>query len=313
MLYIDILLIILIVVLVIMITSGIVSLLERKVMATIQNRIGPSYFLNGLCTPVFDGIKLVLKFNLIIIQIEIFYLFLILVSSLFFNYIIIFIIPLSSIMIYNMDFNIFFILAMHVMLSVINSFLVGCFIINTCFVYIGTMRHIISTLVSELGMLYIIFTLHTIHNESFLNLQYIGDAQLHIKNIYSVTALFLSIFIILLLLSTNVGVFEYIEAESELVAGIITEYSGLFFCIASLLEIFHVLVSAFLLVVFVLSYIYITFTSIVVIVTVFVIPKICACKIKINNMVSFFLFYIYSLLIQYFFIYLTFKLLYVYI
>lgn len=285
-----------------MVLSGIISLIERKVMATTQNRLGPSYFLFGLCTPIFDGVKLILKFNLLIMQIEVLFLVFILCASIALNYSIITVLPLSNILLCDIDFSVYLLLSLHLSLIIINSILVGCFILNSCFVYLGTLRHVLSSITSELGLLYIFFLYYVLNVEVFLNIQLTAENQLQLLTIQSTLITLPILFLTLLLLNSNVAMFEYTEAESELVAGTITEYSGIFFCIASLIEIFHVITSSLLLINYNIGNLYLTLNIIIAIVLLFILPKILSCKIKINQLLAFMLSFIYIILILYFFI-----------
>jgi len=72
-LFIDIVFVILLHVLILAIISGMFSLCERKVMALFQLRIGPGLFLFGVLTPITDGIKLLLKNVIIIINVDYIY------------------------------------------------------------------------------------------------------------------------------------------------------------------------------------------------------------------------------------------------
>jgi len=73
MLFIDTVFVVLIHVLILAIISGMFSLCERKVMALFQLRIGPGLFLFGVLTPITDGIKLLLKNVVIIINVDYIY------------------------------------------------------------------------------------------------------------------------------------------------------------------------------------------------------------------------------------------------
>jgi len=57
-----------------MILSGYYSLIERKIMALVQLRVGPGLFFFGLITPITDGIKLFVKFLLFVISFDYIYL-----------------------------------------------------------------------------------------------------------------------------------------------------------------------------------------------------------------------------------------------
>lgn len=74
MLNIDVIIIIVIDILVVLVLTGFVSLCERRILALVQIRIGPSLCFFGLLTPITDGIKLFVKFIIFVISFEIIYL-----------------------------------------------------------------------------------------------------------------------------------------------------------------------------------------------------------------------------------------------
>ena len=249
----DILLVLVIVIVVFMVYSGFISLLDRKVMAMTQNRVGPALFLFGLCTPIFDGVKLILKFGLIVLNIDLLYLFLIIVSSLLFNYGIFFIMPTANIILININHNHFIFLSIHTMLSVINVFLVGCFIINTCFVYLATIRTILFSIISEFCIIIVFIYMFNIHFYAMQNFLLLLAFNVILSNFLCFPLFVTLIIIIVMYLYNLINIFEFSEAESELVAGTITEFSGVFFCISSLIEIAHIILSTYLLLTFLLG------------------------------------------------------------
>lgn len=307
----DILLIIVIVIIVLMVYSGFISLTDRKVMALTQNRIGPGLFLFGMCTPIFDGVKLILKFGLLVLNVELFYLFLIIVYSLIFNYMLYFMMPLSTIILINMNFNHFILLSIHSMLAVVNTFLVGCFILNTCFIYLATLRTILFSIISEFCMI-IVFLYMT--NVNFIAL--FNFVILNIFNTLLLNILILPIFVTLLIiiciyLQNLINIFEFAEAESELVAGTITEFSGIFFCISSLIEISHIILSTYLVITMLCGGFFINYKILLCLLLVFLVPKLLLCRLKINNALLFLIFYVLNYLFLYLLVLNIIKILYV--
>ena len=113
-----------------------------------------------------------------------------------------------------------------------------------------------------------------------------------------ITSLFLLLLIIICVYLQNlVNVFEFSEAESELVAGTITEFSGVFFCISSLIEISHVILSSYLLITLLFGGFFISFKIVITIALIFLMPKLLLCRLKINNAL---LFIFYNLIIYLF-------------
>lgn len=279
-----------------MVFSGFISLLDRKVMAMTQNRIGPALFLFGLCTPIFDGVKLVLKFGLLILNVEILYLFLIIVYSLMFNYGILFIIPTSNINIINLSFNHFIILSIHSMLAVVDTFLVGCFIINTCFVYLATIRAILFSIIAEFCILIVFMFLINTNFYALLNFIMINVFNVILINVLCFPIFLVLLIIICMFLQNLINLFEFAEAESELVAGTITELSGVFFCISSLIEITHIIVSTYLIVTMLWGGFFFNIKFIITLILLFLVPKLLLCRLKINNALLFLFFYIFNYL-----------------
>lgn len=307
----DILIIIIIIVIVFMVYSGFISLLDRKIMALTQNRIGPALFLFGLCTPIFDGIKLVLKFGLLILNIELFYLFLIIVFSLLFNYTLFFIMPSSSIIILNMNHNHFILISIHTMLLVVNTFLVGCFIINTCFVYLATIRTILFSIISEFCIILIFIYIININFYALLNFIIVNIFNILLYNLLCLPFFIIILFFLCIYLQNLINIFEFAEAESELVAGTITEFSGVFFCIESLIEISHIILSIYLTVAFLLGGFFIHYKLVMLTIGSILLPKLLLCRLKINNALLFIFFYVLLYLFLYLLIINILKLLYV--
>lgn len=285
-----------------MVYSGFISLLDRKVMAMTQNRIGPALFLFGLCTPIFDGIKLVLKFGLLVLNVEIFYLLLIIIYSLLFNYFLYFLMPLSSILLVHLNHNHFLLLSIHTMLAVVNTFLVGCFILNTCFIYLATIRTILFSLISEFCILIVFMLVINVNFHAFFNFLLINVFNLILFNGLIFPVFIILIIILCIYLQNLINIFEFSEAESELVAGTITEFSGVFFCISSLIEISHVILSTYLLISLLCGGFFINYKVILCIIVIFLMPKLLLCRLKINNALLFLFFYV----LNYLFIYLLF-------
>lgn len=295
----DILIIVVIVIIVLMVYSGFISLTDRKVMALTQNRIGPGLFLFGMCTPIFDGVKLILKFGLLVLNVELLYLFLITVYSLLFNYILYFIMPLSTLILININYNHFILLSIHSMLAVVNTFLVGCFILNTCFIYLATLRTILFSIISEFCMIIIFLYMINLNFTALLNF-----VILNIFNTLLLNILILPVFVVLLIiiciyLQNLINIFEFAEAESELVAGTITEFSGIFFCISSLIEISHIILSTYLVITMLCGGFFINYKILICLLLIFLIPKLLLCRLKINNALLFLIFYVLNYLFLY--------------
>jgi len=88
--------------------------------------------------------------------------------------------------------------------------------------------------------------------------------------------------------------FDYLECESELVAGIITEFSGFFFVLYSLIEINHLLLSSLLIVALCFGGVIMTLKSIAILISVFLFPRVLGCRLKITTAQTFVLVFLFS-------------------
>lgn len=77
--------------------------------------------------------------------------------------------------------------------------------------------------------------------------------------------------------------FDYIECESELVAGLVTEFSGFFFVIYSLVEINHTILNSIAITCLLLGGYYVCLKSLFIILIVFMIPRCMGYRLKITN------------------------------
>lgn len=87
--------------------------------------------------------------------------------------------------------------------------------------------------------------------------------------------------------------FDYMECESELVAGIITELSGVFFVIYSVLEINHILLTTLLFASLCFGGLFICFKAIVLLVFAFFYPRVIGFRLKITTAQSFVLIFLF--------------------
>ena len=78
---------------------------------------------------------------------------------------------------------------------------------------------------------------------SFLSVKLIQIGQILLINIFILGYFLIIIVITLLLMLESVVPFDYLECESELISGIITEMSGIFFCVYSIMEILSMFLS----------------------------------------------------------------------
>lgn len=184
------------------------SLYERKLIARTQLRYGPRYCgACGIYQPIADGLKLFFKketYNhLSIVSI-------ITVSGLFFLSLLQFsFLPIVR----HLKFGLLYVITAHSLICIC-EILIGC-TSSSKYGIIGGVRGIFQSLANNIQYLLIVIF---ISKNGF----YITSAQFH-----NVIIVFLYFFI--LLININRTPFDFIEAESELVAGTYTEYGGILF------------------------------------------------------------------------------------
>lgn len=166
-----------------MILCGYYSLTERKVMASFQLRIGPGLFIAGILTPITDGIKLLFKNALLIVSIDFIYLLInifIVMGCMFMS---IFLFPIGYIMVCDINFGVFAVLALHICLNVVGVYIIGCYMFCSCYVYMAAMRTLYFSLLGEVGVTSVLIICFIIDNFSFYSLKELAISQLFIENI----------------------------------------------------------------------------------------------------------------------------------
>ena len=166
-----------------MILCGFFSLCERKILALFQLRIGPGLFLNGILTPITDGIKLLFKNILLIISIDFFYLILNILICINCIYIVIFCFPIGYIIIIDISISIFYIMIIHMISNVIGVYIIGCYMFCSCYVYMAAMRTLFFNILGEGCILIIYFVCFIIEYFSFFSIKDLTICQLFINNI----------------------------------------------------------------------------------------------------------------------------------
>lgn len=290
---IDICIIIIIYILVFMILCGYYSLGERKIMAGFQLRIGPGLFIGGILTPITDGIKLLFKNALLIISIDFIYLFINLLIVIICMFSSIFLFPIGFIMIGDISFGIFVVMSLHLILNICGIYIIGCYMFCSCYVYMASMRTFFFSILIEVSILTIIINSFILDIYSLYSLKELAINQLFIENIYILGIIFTIIVCIVMLLDGMKLPFDYMECESELVAGLVTEFSGLFFVIYSLVEINHTLLNAINIICLLIGGYYICLKSLLIILLVFMIPRCICYRLKITNTQAIIINYLY--------------------
>ena len=209
--------------------STYLSLYERKLIGWIQLRRGPSYCgYYGILQPIADAIKLFFKHNALSNHSAI---SIISVVSLFFFSL------LQFVFIYfvRSEFSLLYITIFHIVISLF-EIVIG---ISTKSKYsiIGGLRGVFQKIINDIPFLMCILVFSLLNN----------SLDIYVHNYQSL--LFGIIFFFVILINTNHIPFDFLEAESELVAGAFTEYGGILFGMIYLSDYLNVLFNSALLVI----------------------------------------------------------------
>jgi NADH-quinone oxidoreductase subunit H len=242
----------LIFVILILISVAFVTLLERKKIASIQNRKGPNkvgYF--GVLQPVADGVKLVLKETIFPHNsiLSIFVLSPLLAFS--FGFIGWALLPLTGFSFMLADLEYGFILIFILSICHVYSIILSGWASNSKYSFYGSLRSAAQLIAYDITIGFIMLTIF-IATRSF-NMQKVIEFQ--IDNgwfVFYYPVLFV-IFFICALAETNRHPFDLPEAEAELVSGYNVEYSSIGFALFFLGEYASILFMSSLVVVFFLG------------------------------------------------------------
>lgn len=227
----------------IMISIAYITLSERKIMGGMQRRVGPNKIgKEGIIQPIIDGIKLITKEIIIPIRVSTKEMLIGPITILILTLIIWIPIPLSlGVMIGEGKYSIIYILA----ISSINVYLYIYSGWSTQSKYgrLGTIRSIAQLISYEVSISIIIMSIISI-NKTY-NINEIITSQIYIPNIIPLGPIGI-IYYISILAETNRTPFDLPEAESELVAGYIIEYSSIGFGSIYLSEYGFILVNSYI-------------------------------------------------------------------
>jgi NADH:ubiquinone oxidoreductase subunit H len=163
------------------------------------------------------------------------------------------------------------------------------------------MRALFFSILVEASTSLTLYVFYILDYFSFFSLKDIAITQLFINNIFIIGFMFFIIFIITCLLDNLRIPFDYLECESELVAGIVTEFSGIFFVIYSLMEINHILLASLLITTLTFGGSFITLKSLIIIILVFLCPRALGCRLKITTAQTFALLFLFIINFLFFF------------
>lgn len=221
------------VIIVVLIGVAYITLAERKVMGSMQRRVGPNiigYF--GILQPVIDGIKAAVKETIIPQQSNRFYFLIGPIIVLTLCLIIWAPIPFKlGIQIEENNYGILYILAIS-SLSVYILLYSG-WSSNSKYAFLGSLRSIAQLISYEVSIGIIIMSVLVFSNS--FNLNSLILQQIFLPNLLPLFPIFL-LFFISILAETNRPPFDLPEAESELIAGYIVEYGGMAFAAIYLAE-----------------------------------------------------------------------------
>lgn len=243
---------IIIFIIMILIAIAYLTLGERKIMGLMQRRIGPNrvgYY--GIIQPIIDGIKLIgkeiiiprysTKKELLIGPIIILIIVLIIWIP----------IPLieNKYIIIDFNYSILYILA-------ISSLNVYIYIFSgwstfSKYAYIGSLRSIAQLISYEVSIGIILFSIGYLNNN--FNINNIILNNIYIPFIFPLFPIFI-LFLFSILAETNRPPFDLPEAESELIAGYLIEFSGFAFASIYLAEYGFILFMSYLTALFFFSF-----------------------------------------------------------
>ena len=226
-------------IIVILIGVAYVTLAERKVMGGMQRRVGPNVVgVYGVIQPIIDGVKLLIK-EIIIPQQSNKYNYMIGPTITLMLSLVIWIpIPIGNMYQVSRETNngIIYILV----ISSISAFILlyTGWSSNSKYTLVGSIRGIAQLISYEVSFGLIIMNVLLLNDS--LNIVKLLYKQIYIPNIFVLLPIFL-LFLISALAETNRPPFDLPEAESELVAGLLTEYGGFAFAALYLAEYSFVL------------------------------------------------------------------------
>jgi NADH-quinone oxidoreductase subunit H len=218
-----------------------VTLIERKVLALTQRRVGPNYIgYRGRLQFIADAVKLIVKHITIIARVNR-SLFL-LVPAVLLICVYLFwanLVWAPNLAICEIEYNL---LWMGVLSGFFSYFLIlAGFITNNKYAMMSSARVVVMSFTLEI-LLNLFFILLALASNN-LSLATLGSLNSNIGHILLILPAF-PIVLVTLLLEVNRTPFDLAEAESELIAGYTVEYGGFFFVLFYLGEYFHLFCSS---------------------------------------------------------------------
>ncbi len=216
----------LIIIVPVLIAVAFFTLLERKIMASIQRRRGPNVvgFL-GFLQPFADGLKLLIKETIIPSKANKVIFILAPILALFLSFLNWTVIPFNKFNVFS-DINIGILYIYAISSLSVYSIIMSGWSSNSRYSFLGTLRAAAQMVSYEVSIGLVVINVLICANS--LNLTKIVIAQNAIWYVFPLFPLFL-LFYISALAETNRPPFDLPEAEAELVAGYFVEYSAMTF------------------------------------------------------------------------------------
>jgi len=217
---------ILIIIIPVLISVAFFTLLERKIMASIQRRRGPNvvgFF--GILQPFADGLKLLIKETIIPSKANKIIFIIAPILALFLSFLNWTVLPFGNFNLYS-DINIGILYIFAISSLSVYAIIMSGWSSNSRYAFLGTLRSTAQMVSYEVSIGLIMICVLICSNS--LNLLNIVKGQIYIWYILPLFPLFL-LFYISALAETNRPPFDLPEAEAELVAGYFVEYSAMTF------------------------------------------------------------------------------------
>lgn len=281
----------LLIMLIVLSLSSLLTVLERKGLASSQRRLGPSY--NGwfgLVQIVMDGIKLVFKDYNRYNNINNKYIIVSCVLNFVFSYLLFVFIYIDLILYINLSFLVLFLILI-LMINHITIIICGIVINNSKWTILSSIRLILLYFMYDIiFMLILLFLSPNIgigfyYVNNIMNLNQYIDTQSYYINLIKYPFLFFIYVFIVLIEAGRIPV-DLIESESELIAGYSIEYSGFLYALFASAEYSITLFHSILLSVLFFSYssFYILFFHITIVFIFFIIIRSTLPRFKYTNL-----------------------------
>ena len=216
----------LIIIIPVLISVAFFTLLERKIMASIQRRRGPNVVgIFGILQPFADGLKLLIKETIIPSKSNKIIFLIAPILALFLSFLNWAVLPFNTYNVFS-DINIGILYIFAISSLSVYAIIMSGWSSNSRYAFLGTLRSTAQMVSYEVSIGLIIISVLICSNS--LNLLNLVKAQNYIWYIVPLFPLFL-LFYISALAETNRPPFDLPEAEAELVAGYFVEYSAMTF------------------------------------------------------------------------------------